>query len=54
VQEAIGRLQRAADTGSLQHVHQEVRRAAQELLALAAHRDSRYKELAARAGELSD
>jgi GGDEF domain-containing protein len=54
VQEAIGRLQRAADIGSVQHVHQEVRRATQELLALATHRDSRYKELAARVGELSE
>jgi diguanylate cyclase len=53
VQDIIGRLQAASDDGTLDHMRQEMRRAADELVVLATQRDSRQQELADRVAELS-
>jgi len=53
VQGIVGRLEAACTSGSLEHMRQEVRGAADELAALAEQRDSRLRELADRVNELS-
>ena len=53
VVDIVGRLQDVCDSGSLEHMRREVRRAADELAALATQRDSRQRELAERVDELS-